>query len=79
MRLRKRAKNQREVNISTSAIMEDMKLFCQVWMEFWSNSNDSMANLGTDTTEHASEMELYIILATLENFECWNQILLITQ
>ncbi len=23
-------------------------------------------------TKYASEMELYIIIATLENFECWN-------
>ncbi len=25
------------------------------------------------TYKHASDMELYIILATLENFECWNE------
>ncbi len=42
--------------------MEDVKLFCQVSTEFWSNSSDCMATLGTNTTEHTSEMELYIIL-----------------
>ncbi len=31
-----------------------------------------MARLGANTFEHASEMELYIILATLESFEHWN-------
>ncbi len=31
-----------------------------------------MGNLGTNTIKHVSEMELYIILSTLEKFECWN-------
>ncbi len=30
-------------------------------------------------TEHASELELYIILATLEKFKYWNLTLLITK
>ncbi len=47
--------------------------------ELWSNCTDSIARLGTNMTEHKSEMELYIILATLENFECWNQTILITK
>ncbi len=46
-------------------------------LSFWSNSNDCMARLGTNMTEYAPEMKLYIILATLENFKHWNQILLI--
>ncbi len=36
----------------TSAIMEDVKLFCQVCMEFWSNSSDCIARLGADTKGH---------------------------
>ncbi len=51
------------------AIVEDVRSFCQVCTEFWSNSADCTAKLGVNTTEHMSEMELYIILATLENFE----------
>ncbi len=42
---------------------------------FWSNSSDCRAKLGAHMTEYTSEMELYIILGTLENFEHWNQIL----
>ncbi len=42
-------------------------------LRFWSNSSDIMARLDT------FEMELYIILATLEKFECWNPTLLITR
>ncbi len=30
-------------------------------------------NLGTNTIEHVSEMELYTILSTLEMFESWNR------
>ncbi len=30
-----------------------------------------MGNLGANTIKHVSEMELYIILSTLEKFECW--------
>ncbi len=56
-----------------SATVEDMKLFCKVFTEFWSNFSDCMARLGANMKEHASEVELYIILATLENFECLNQ------
>ncbi len=44
---------------------------------FWSNSSDGMAKWGANMTECSTEMELYIILATLENFECWNLTLLI--
>ncbi len=36
-------------------------------------------NLGTNTIKHVSEMELYIILSTLEKFECWNRTVLITK
>ncbi len=32
-----------------------------------------MANLGANKIEHASEMELYNILPTLEQFLRWNQ------
>ncbi len=54
--------------------MEDVKLLCQVCMEIWSISSDCTDRLplGTNKTEHASEIELFIILATLENFEHWN-------
>ncbi len=68
--IRKHTKNKSEV--SHSKIYLNVKLFCQVYMEFWTNSNDSKARLSANTTQHSSEMELYIILATLENFECWN-------
>ncbi len=36
-----------------------------------------MARLGANMIKHTYEMELYIILATLEKFECWNWTLLI--
>ncbi len=52
--------------------MEDVTS-CQVCMEFWSNSVDSTTRLGANTTKHASEMELYIILATFENSERWDE------
>ncbi len=52
-----------------SAIVEDVRSY-HVCTELWSNSIDSTARLGANTTEHTSEIELYIILATLENFEC---------
>ncbi len=42
--------------MSTFAIMEDMKLFCQVCTEFWPNSNDYTDRLGINTTENAFEM-----------------------
>ncbi len=55
-------------------------LRCEVVLSrFYSNSSDSTAKFGATKTEHASEMELVIILATLENFERWNQTLLITK
>ncbi len=34
---------------------------------FWSNSGNFTANLGANTIENASEMELFIIFPTLEN------------
>ncbi len=40
---------------------------------FWSNYDNFTANLGVNMVEHASEVELYIILATLGKFVCWNQ------
>ncbi len=43
--------------------------FCQFCTEFCSNSCDCKARLGTIMTEHPSEMQLYIILAILDNFE----------
>ncbi len=47
--------------------MEDVVLFCQVYMEFLSNSNGCTATLGTNMIEDASKIELYFILAMLEN------------
>ncbi len=67
--------NQSKINMS--AIVEDVKLFCQVCTEFWSNSSGCTGRLCTNMTKHTSEAELYVTLATLENFECWNQTLLI--
>ncbi len=55
--------------------MEDVRSCCHVCMELWANSIDSMVRLGANTTEHGSQMELYIILATLDKFECWNRTL----
>ncbi len=46
-----------------SAIVEDVKSCCQVCIEFLSNSIDSTARFGANTTEHASQMELCIMLA----------------
>ncbi len=42
---------------------------CQFCFNFGENPIDSTDRLGANTAEHASHMELYIILATLENFE----------
>ncbi len=38
-----------------------------------------MARFGANTTEHVFEIELHIILATLDNFDHWNWTLLITK
>ncbi len=35
-----------------------------------------MGYLGANMIEHVSEMQLYIILSTLEMFESWNQTVL---
>ncbi len=51
-----------KVSMSTSAIIEDMKLFCQACTELWSNSNDLYSQFGHKY--NTSEMELYIILVT---------------
>ncbi len=41
---------------------------------FWQNSSDCLARLGANMTVYTSEMELYIIFATLvENSERWNR------
>ncbi len=40
---------------------------------FCSKTDHFTGNLGANTIEQVSEMELYIILSTLEKFECWNQ------
>ncbi len=52
-------------------------------MGFWSNSIDFIASLGANMAEHASEMKLYIILATLENFmlqlDCFNHKMILSQ
>ncbi len=50
--------------------MEDVTSFCEVCTG--SNSSDCMAKLDANMIEHTSEMELYIILATLEKCECLN-------
>ncbi len=36
-------------------------------------------NLGANMIGHVSEMELYVILSTLEKFELWNRTVLITK
>ncbi len=38
-----------------------------------------MANSGANTIKHVSEMEMYIILSTLEKLEHWNLTVLITK
>ncbi len=43
------------------------------------NPEQFTGNMSTNTIEHVSEMELYIILSTLEKFENWNQTVLITK
>ncbi len=42
-----------------------------VWYLGW-KSDHFMAHLGENSIEYVSEMEMYIILSTLEKFECWN-------
>ncbi len=44
---------------------------------FCSKAGYFTGNLGTNMIEHVSEMELYIILSTLERFEHWNRTVLI--
>ncbi len=46
---------------------------------FFSKSDHFTGNLGANMIEHISEMELYIILLTLEKFECRNLTYLITK
>ncbi len=53
-------------------------LFTVHFVKFCSTTDHFMGNLGTNTIEHVSEMELYnIILSTLEKFECFNRTVLI--
>ncbi len=40
-------------------------------------SNHFKDNLDTNTIDHISELELYIILSTLEKFKSWNWTVLI--
>ncbi len=44
---------------------------------FCSKTYHFMGNLGANTIEHVSEMELSFIFSTLEKFECWNLTVLI--
>ncbi len=46
---------------------------------FCSKTDYFTGNLGANTIKHVSEMELYIILSTLDKFECWNRTVLITK
>ncbi len=46
---------------------------------FGANTDYLTANLDGNTTEHVTEMELYIIVSTLEKNLWWNQTLLITK
>ncbi len=52
--------------------MEDVRSFVKLAQSLLSKSSECMAILGADKIQ---QMELYIILATLEKFECWNQAL----
>ncbi len=45
-----------------------MRSFVKFAQSFWSNSSDCTARLDANTIEHASEMELNIILATSQKF-----------
>ncbi len=45
-------------------------MFLSSLQSLGANSSDYTAILSTNTIKIASKMELFIILATLENFEC---------
>ncbi len=59
------ARNQSEVK----AVLVDVNSFYHVCTE---NSSDCTARSGANMIKNTSEMELNIILASLENFECLN-------
>ncbi len=59
-------------NLFTEHFVKFDKCFC-------SKTDHCMGHLCTNTIVHVSEMELYIILSTLEKFERWNQRVLITK
>ncbi len=53
---------------------ESLSKMTEVIMEFMQSF---WPRLGANTIKHISELELYIFSTTLENYECWNQTLLI--
>ncbi len=62
----------------TYHFQNDGWIFYEIWSKFLVKRNYHFtSNLGPNTIEHVSEMELYIFLSTLEKFECWNRTVLI--
>ncbi len=57
------AVNAATFNLLTRRFVEFERCFC-------SKTDHFTDNLDTNTIKYVSEMELYIILSTLENFEC---------
>ncbi len=65
MRREYEAMNAATFNLFTGHFVELGQCFCSKTYHF-------MDNLAANTIEHISEIELYIILSTLEKFERWN-------
>ncbi len=66
------AVNAATFNLFTGHFVEFEQCFCPKTDYF-------TGNLGANTIKHVSEMELYIILSTLEKFERWNRTVLISK
>ncbi len=66
-----------------AANVATFNLFSEYYVKFkqcfCSKTDHFMGNLGANTIKHVSDMELYIILSTLEKFKHWNRTFLITK
>ncbi len=65
--------------VSASAFNMFTGYFVEFEQYFCSKTYHFTCNLGANMTTHVSEVELYIILSTLEKFKRWNLSVLITK
>ncbi len=71
--------SENEVCIHATSNMKDDFLWNLNTVYIFFKTDNFTANLGGNMLEHVSEMELYIILSTLEKKLWWNQIVWITK